>query len=1029
VLRNVVALSLRNRGVVLTLAAVLFGFGVYAAATSPLDVFPEFAPPQVTVETEAPGMTTTEVEALVTRRLELAINGTPGLVRLTSSSQPGVSSLTAIFADDTEVYRDRQLVAERVATVASALPASVSPPELVPQTSASSTVEVVAVTWEEGFDPVAARSFVDWTLAPRLLSVAGISKVVAYGGRVAQMQVIVDPDSLRSYDLSLDDLEAAARDATAVGPAGTMAAEGQQLPILTASQAEGAADLENAVVAFRNGAPLLLSRVATVRVGGRFPIGDGSLDGRPAVVLLVARQPGVNTLRVTRELDAALAEIAAQMPSGLRLHAGLFRQASFIERAIGNLRATLLVAAVLVALVLVVFLVDLGTALVSLTAIPLSLLTAVLVLHGFGATINTMTLGGLAIALGEVVDDSIIDVENIHRRWRLDRASGRPRPLHDVILDASLEVRSPVVYATFLVALVFLPVFFLSGVAGKIFSPLAAAYVLSTLASLVVALVVTPAACSLLLARRQRGRGESRLAAALKRGYEPLLRRVLGHPFVLAAAGLALFLAAIVATPLLAGEFLPAFEENDFIVHMVGLPGTSLAASLAAGEKVERRLLGIPGVVSVAQRAGRGELADEVSGPEASELDVRLAADSDVHATVERIRSAIASFPGFSFAVNQFLSERIEEVTGGETAPVAVSVFGPDLDRLQSLAGEVARTMASLPGARDVSVEPLTSIPQVVVAFDRGRAARLGTTVRALQAAVATAFEGTQVGELFRGGQILPLVVKFPDASRADLDAIRRLPVRVASGVVPLSEVAEVRVEALPAAITRLDGSRRVVVTCSTDADVSGFTRTLEAGLRGISLPSGYAIEVSGDYASQMKGVRELALVGLVSLVGIFLLLLTDFRSARLATLVMLNLPLALIGGVGAALLFHLTLSLGTVVGFVTLFGITARNGVLLVAHWRHLSEGEGESFGPELVVRGSLDRLTPILMTALVTGLALLPLVASGARAGQEIEHPMAVVIVGGLVSSTLLNLLALPAFYLRWAKPRGRRASESTP
>jgi Cu/Ag efflux pump CusA len=507
-LGRLVGFSLRNRVVVLVLALVLLGAGIYVASHSPMDVFPEFAPPQVTVETEAPGLSAEEVESLVTLRLELAIGGTPGIKTLRSLSMPGVSSITAIFRDDTDVYRARQLVAERIATVTRELPESVVPPEIVPLTSASSTIEVIGLTATGAFDPIAARTYADWTLKPRILAVPGISKVITYGGRVAQHQVVVRPSALRDYNLSLADIENAARGATAVGPAGTIESNGQRLPVRALAQARTPADLANAVVSFRDSTPLLLSQVADVRVGPEFPIGDATLDGAPAVVMLIARQPDVNTLQVTADLEAALDALSRHLPAGLVLHGSLFRQASFIERAIANLRVALWIGAGLVTLVLLLFLLDFRTALISLIAIPLSLLTALIVLRAFGATVNVMTLGGLAIALGEVVDDSIIDVENIHRRLRQNRELATPRPSNDVIFDASLEVRSAVVYATFLVALVFLPVFFLSGVAGKLFSPLGVAYVLSTLASLAVALIVTPASCSLLLGRgRKVGRG------------------------------------------------------------------------------------------------------------------------------------------------------------------------------------------------------------------------------------------------------------------------------------------------------------------------------------------------------------------------------------------------------------------------------------------------------------------------------------------------------------------------------------------
>lgn len=1029
-LSRLVGFSLHNRFVVLALATVLFGFGVYTASRSPLDVFPEFASPQVTVETEAPGLSAEEVESLVTLRLELAINGTPGLKTLKSVSMPGVSSITAYFQDKTDVYRDRQLVAERIATVNRDLPANVVPPEIAPLTSASSTIEVIGLTSNGPFDPIVTRSFADWTLTPRILAVPGIAKVVTYGGRIAQYQVIVDPNALRNYNLALGDVETATAKSTTIGPSGTVETNGQRFPIRTFAQARGPDDLENAVVAWREATPLLISQVASVRVGPEFPIGDALLNGQPAVVLVIARQPEGNTLDITRALDAALEELSHHLPPGLVLHPGLFRQASFIERAIKNLRTTLLIGALLVAVVLIAFLLDFRTALISLIALPLSLLTALVVLRALGATVNTMTLGGLAIALGEVVDDSIIDVENIHRRLHLNRALANPRPARDVIFDASLEVRSAVVYATFLVALVFLPVFFLSGIAGKLFSPLAEAYVLSTLASLGVALLVTPAAASVLLVRGHRARPDGGLVKFLKARYEATLYHLVERPALLAVGGAGLFVLTAAGVPFLSGEFIPAFQESGFIVHMVGLPGTALADSVRVGKDVTGRLLRIPGVISASQRAGRAELADEVSGPESSEFDVRLSSTvTDINAKVGQIRRSLGQVPGFSFAVSQFLTERIEEVAGGEAAPVAVVVRGPDLDKLRELGAEIGRTMASISGARDVRVEPQTRIPQILIRFDRARAAQLGAKIADLQSAVTTAFQGTQVAEVFLGQQIVPVIVKFPDESRQNLDEIRALPLRAGSGIVPLQSLATIGIADLPNEISRQDGSRRILVTCNTRGNVTGYTQRLKTALDRLALAAGYSLEVSGDYQEQQRSLHELLLVGMVAMIGIFLLLFSDFRSARLATLVLVNLPLALIGALAAAFVFRITLSLGALVGFVTLFGITARNAIMLISHYRHLEHEEGMSFGPALVIQGSLDRLTPILMTALVTALALVPLVVSGTRAGQEIEHPMAVIIVGGLVSSTILNLLVMPAFYLRWGKPGGPVNDPSAP
>ncbi|HMC82213.1 MAG TPA: efflux RND transporter permease subunit, partial [Candidatus Polarisedimenticolia bacterium] len=699
-LSRLVGFSLSNRLIILVFSGLLILFGLLTAFSAPIDVFPEFAPPQVTIQTEAPGFSSSEVESLVTIPLEQALNGAPGLVTLRSSSAPGVSVLTAIFSDATDLYRARQAVNERLLVAATRLPSGVGVPGMTPVVSASSTVLLVGLTARTGFDPLELRSIADWTLRPRILAVPGVSRVTTFGGGVKQYQVLVSPRDLRAYDIGIGQVVSAASSASALAAAGYLRSGEQILPIRAQGLATSLADLERSVVAFRGGVPVVLGQVARVRFGPEFKVGDATIDAEPGVLLEVDKLPGANSVELTHALESALAEVARGLPEGVAIHPSLFRQATFVERAVGNLERALWIGGVLVAVVLLLFLLDLKTAAISLTAIPLSLLSAILILRGFGATLNTMTLGGLAIAIGEVVDDAIIDVENILRRLRENRRRADPLPSLRVILQASLEVRSAVVYATFIVALVFLPVFLLSGIQGKLFAPLGYAYVTATLSSLLVALTVTPALASLFLSGASSEREEGGLVKRLKLLYARLLAPLLTHPGWVAAAAVILFLSAVALLPLFGVELLPDFQEANVIIHMAGLPGTSLETSVHAGIQVEKGLHQIPEVVSTAVKAGRAELGEDTWGPEQSELVLALNPKRERYGPLlADVRRRLAVFPGFAFSVKQFLKERIEEVISGTRAQVVLRIQGPDLAVLREEAAKDAETLAAVRGA------------------------------------------------------------------------------------------------------------------------------------------------------------------------------------------------------------------------------------------------------------------------------------------------------------------------------------------
>jgi len=1027
-LSRLVGFSLRNRLIVLVLAALLVLFGFIAAQRAPIDVFPEFAPPQVTIQTEAPGFSSTEVESLVTIPLEVALNGVPGLETLRSDSATGLSVLFAVFADGTDIYRARQAVSERLQVTAARLPQGVETPQMTPIVSASSTVLDIGLTAPDDFDPMELRSLADWTIRPRLLAVPGVSRVTTFGGGVRQYQVRVRARALQDYDITLDQVITAAGSASAQAAAGFLSTGEQVLPIRAQGLVGSLDDLRRAVVVFRRGVPVTLDQVADVRFGAEFKVGDAAVDGRPGVLLEIDKLPGANTLEVTRALEQALAELAPGLPETVRLHPSLFRQATFVERAVGNLRQVIAIGAVLVAVVLILFLLDARTALISLTAIPLSLLSAVLVLRGWGLTLNTMTLGGLAIAIGEVVDDAIIDVENILRRLRLERLAPEPRPPLRVILDASLEVRSAVVYATFIVALVFLPILFLSGIQGRLFAPLGYAYVVATLSSLLVALTVTPAMASLFLAGAAAERPEGALVRSLKRVYGAALVPLLRRPVRVAGAAALLGLGALAVLPLFGVEMLPDFEEADSIIHMSGMPGTSLDTSVRAGAAVADTLRPIPGVVSTALKAGRAGLGEDTWGPEQSELLLSLDPRQDRYGPIlDAVRARLAEFPGFIFSVQQFLKERMDEVISGTRAEVVVRIQGADLAVLRAEAAADAGVMATVAGADQVQVERQEDVPQVTVEFGREAAARYGLTMADLRRATTAALWGVRAGQVYEGQKIFDIWVRGEEALRFNPEAIGGILVDLPAGArVPLASVARIAVGREPNLIRRQGGTRQILVTArAAGRDVGGFVTEARRRLEARRLPPGYFRTWEGEYEAESRSRRELLLLGLASGAGIFLLLCADFGSSRLAFLVLLNLPLALVGGVLAAAAVGGNLSIGSLIGLITLFGISTRNSIMLVSHFRHLEQEEGAGTGMDLVLRGSLDRLAPILMTALVTGLGLLPLVVSGGRSGQEIEHPMAVVILGGLASSTLLSLLVLPPIYLKWWRAPGRAAA----
>lgn len=1014
-LNSIVSWALNMRVLVVAAAAALLVIGINATRHAPLDVFPEFAPPLVEVQTEAPGLSTEEVDALVTVPLENSLNGLPFLKTLRSKSVLGLSSVVMIFDTGTDILKARQLVQERLNLAQNRLPAVVKPPVLMAPYSSLSRVLKVGLT-SKTLTQMEMSELARWTMRPRLMSVKGVANVAIWGQRDKQFQVLVDPQKLHAAGVTLDAITKAAGDAAVISAGGFIDTPNQrlsvaQLPLITTPE-----DLARTVVEFRNGAPIRLGDVAEVKVGHPAPIGDAVINDGDGILLIVEKQPWGNTLDVTKGVEKMLEELKPALP-GMTIDSTIFRPASFIEISIHHLTEALWLGCLLVVVVLALFLGDWRTTVISITAIPLSLAMALLLLAWMGETINTMILAGLIIALGEVVDDAIIDVENILRRLRQNPRKSR----FAVVLEASLEVRSAVVYASVIIVLVFVPVFFLPGLAGTFFRPLALSYILAITASLLVALTVTPALSLMLLKVKPGVHRDAFLARGIKAIYRSML------PFFTRSA----WLAVLVLIVAFAGtgwvwhtqmkeEFLPNFKERDFLMHWLEKPNTSVEASKRITVAAATDLMKVPGVRNQGAHIGRAEVADEVVGPDFTELWISIDPEADYDATIQKVQAVVDGYPGLTRDLLTFLRERIKEVLTGASASVVVRIFGPDLDTLRTHAAEVSAAVKDIKGISALKVESLSLVPQITVKVNPEAAALNGLTAGQIRQAVTTLISGRKVGEVYQDQRVHDVTVWSVPSARADFTTLRELLIATPSGGhTRLADVAEVITVPTPNAIKREGASRRIDVTCNVAGRALGdVVPEIEAAVAKLTFKPGHHPEILGEWAERQAAQSRLGWLALGSLSGILVLLFADFQSLRLTLLVALTLPFALIGGVLAAWFGGGVLSLGSLVGFVTVLGIAARNGILLVSHYRHLEQEEGHAFGLPTVLQGSEERLVPILMTAATAALALLPLVFKGDVPGNEIERPMALVILGGLVTSTLLNLFLLPALYARFGR-----------
>ncbi|OGD19100.1 MAG: multidrug transporter AcrB [Candidatus Aminicenantes bacterium RBG_16_63_16] len=1019
--------SLRNRGLVLALTLGFLIWGGFMISTMPVDVLPDLTAPTVTILVEGHGMAPMEMESLVSFPIEAALNGAAGVRRVRSATAVGVAIIWVEFEWGEDIFRARQTVSEKLSMVAGTLPPEIERPALAPVSSIMGEIMFIALG-SDRHSPLDLRTMADTTIRRRLLAIPGVSQVTPIGGGEKQYEVVVSSIKLLAHDVTLRDIEDALRHANSNTSAGFLVKGGQEYLIQGIGRISDLRGIGQTVVALKNGRPVVVDQLGEVQIGSALKRGEGSHNGEPAVILGIQKQPGANTLKLTRLLDAALDEIQAALPQGVTIEKHIFRQADFIETANHNLMAALRDGGILVILIVFLFLANFRASSITLLAIPLSLLAAVMVMKLAGATINSMTLGGLAIAVGAIVDDAIIDVENVFRRLRLNaRQSLESRlPDRDVVFGASREIRSSIVFATLIIILVFLPMFFLSGVEGRLLRPLGLAYIVAIFASLIVALTVTPALCSYLLPRARaviEGR-EARFVTWLKRGYERLLPGLLNRSTIILAGSVVLLIAAVVAIGRAGRAFLPEFNEGTLTISAVTLPGTSLQESDRMGRTVERILLGIPEVSATARRTGRAELDEHVQGVESAEIDVGLKMGKRSKAEMlADMRSRLSLVPGMNFTLGQPISHRIDHMLSGTRANIAVKIFGDDLQTLRDLAKEVQSSMRDVAGVVDLSTEQQMDIPTVRVRFDRAALARYGLPAGDAARSLQTAFVGEPVGQIFEGQVAFPLVLRYTRDNQADLESVRQTLVDTPSGIrIPLSAVADIRVDRSPNFISRENVQRKITVMCNVagrdlKSVVDDVRRRVQASVR---LPGNYHIEYGGQFESEAQASRVLLALGLAVILCILVILTAVFRSLSEALIIMFNLPLALIGGVVGVYLSGGILSIASIIGFITLFGIAVRNGIMLISHIKHLMEEEGVSDFRQAVLRGAVERLSPILMTALAAGLALIPLALGSEKPGSEIEAPMAVVILFGLLSSTLLNMIVVPVVFLRFGNRR---------
>ena len=1021
---------------VIALAALVMVYGVFTLVSLPVDVLPDLNRPRVTIFLEANGMAPEEVESQVNLPVETQLNGSPGVEVVRSVASPGLGMVFVEFDWNTDVYRARQLTAEKLQNIQ--LPKDVIP-VMGPISSIMGQIMMIAVS-SDTTSPADLRTLADFTIRRRLMSVKGVSQVIPIGGEKLQYQVLISSEKLRQFNLSIDDIDNALQLTNQNTTGGFVDNKGSETLIRNIGRANTLEDLANTVITNKDASPILLKQVAEVKFGGPVKRGDGSFNGKPAVILSLEKQPGSSTLDVTNEALKAIEEIKASLPKDIHINTDVFQQKNFIINSITNVEHALRDGFILVIIILFLFLLNFRTTIITITAIPLSLIITAIVFKFFDISINTLTLGGLAIAIGELVDDAIVDVENVYRRLKENWVSDNPQPLLKVIYEASSEVRNSIVYATIIVVLVFIPLFYLQGIEGKIFAPLGIAYITSIVASLVVSLTVTPALCSYLLEKKnhlkhinlafwkkKKNTGaevidaahehDSSLVQWLKKQDLKLLHWGLKRTKLVFGTAIVLIIAAIALVPFFGTEFLPPFNEGSFTVNMVAPAGTSLTESNKLGTVVEQQILKVPEVALTARRTGRAELDEHAEPPSSSEIEVALKPGGRNRAKVlEEIRNNLSVIKGVSINIGQPISHRLDHLLSGVRAQVAVKIFGNDLLSLRSSAEQLKTVISAVPGVVDVQIENQVMVPQLMIKLDRMAVQRYGLQVGKVADELEVFYNGKVVSQILDGQKSFDIVLRTDDSTRKNIDAIRNTQIATSDGaLIPLQQIATIELENSINAVNHENTQRRIVVSANVQGrDLGSTVEEMQAVVKKeLKLQDGYYLQWGGQFESQQSASKLITILSIFSIAGIFLVLFSHFKSSRIAFQIMLNIPLALIGSVIAVMLTGGVFSIATMVGFITLTGIASRNGIMMISHYIHLVQHEGEVFGDKMIIRGSLERMVPVLMTALVAAFALIPLTMDATAPGKEILYPVATVILGGLVSSTLLDMIVTPVVF----------------
>lgn len=1018
-LNRIISYSLHNRLLVIAVSAILIFWGTYSASNMEVDVFPDLTAPTVVVLTESHGMAPEEVERLVTFPIETSVNGSGNVRRVRSSSSAGISIVWVEFDWGTDIYKARQIVSEKISVVANQLPSGVSAPIMAPQSSIMGEIMLISVTAKK-MNQLDIRTIADWNIRPLLLSIGGVSQVVVIGGEYKQYQILASPQKMKSYNVSLSELLKASKEANTNASGGFMQEYGNEYIVRGIGRTNDLIDLGKSVIKTQNGIPIKLEDVAELKIGSSIKIGDGSLKGSPAVIMTVMKQPGTNTLALTDKIDQSLFELKKSLPGDLQINTHIFRQSDFINASIGNIKKTLIEGSLFVVLILFLFLMNWRATVISLVAIPISLITAILVLKWFGFTINTMSLGGMAIAIGDLVDDAIIDVENVFRRLKENAA--KPRELQKnkikVIYDASVEIRTSVINATFIIIVAFIPLFFLSGMEGRLLAPLGIAFIVALFASLIVAISITPVLCSYLLTgdkMLERQHKESWLVRKLSSLYENSLNIAMRYKKPILGVSLALFVASLILLGSLGRSFLPEFNEGSLVVSVTSMPGISLEESNKIGVQVEKTLLTVPEIKITTRRTGRAELDEHAQGVNASEIDAPFELkDRNRDDFMKDVRQKMTSITGANITIGQPIGHRIDHMLSGTRANIAIKIFGTDLNTLQNLSNEVKNSIEGIEGMVDLNSEPQIQIPQIQIKANRSMLGKYGITIGEFAEFTDVAFAGEKVSEVYEENKRFDLILRFDEDNRGKMEHIKNTLFDAGDGQkIPLSYVAEVVSTLGPNTINRENVQRKTVVSANVAGrDQKSVVDEMRTKIETeVKLPEGYRIEYGGQFEAEKEASRTLVLTSILALLVIFFLLYQEFKTVKISTIILLNLPLALIGGVLSVWLTSGMLSIPAIIGFITLFGIATRNGILLVSHYQILQK-QGMAL-KDTIINGSKDRLSAILMTALTAGLALIPLAIGGDLPGNEIQSPMAKVILGGLLSSTLLNLFVVPIVY----------------